>query len=77
MSYESKAKVTKISATSRIAIKDKRTDCYYTVEYAEERELPDGEGVDLKAERDMLWDDVNGIVDHQAAEIYVLIKGEK
>ena len=37
--YESKAKTTKISATSRSAIKIRES--YYTVEYTEERSIPD------------------------------------
>ena len=65
--YESKAKVTKISATSRSAIKIRES--YYTVEYTEERSIPDIEDVDLDAERSMLWNDVNATVDNQVEEI--------
>lgn len=65
--YESKAKVTKITATSRIAIKIK--DNYYTTEYSEERTIPDVEDVDIDAERKILFDDVNAIVDSQCEEI--------
>ena len=65
--YESKAIVTKINATSRIAIKIK--DNFYTVEYSEERSIPDVEGIDVEQERILLFDAVNGVVDAQAEDI--------
>lgn len=65
--YESKAIVTNIKATSRVAIKIR--DNYYTVEYTEERAIPDVDGVDVDAERDILWSDVNRIVDTQCEDI--------
>lgn len=65
--YESKATVTKISATSRVAIRLK--DNYYTVEYSEERTIPDVDGVILKEERAALFDAVNAVVDAQAEDI--------
>lgn len=65
--YESKAQVTEISAVSRVAIKIR--DNYYTVEYNEKRSIPDVEGVDIDAERDILWDEVNRVVDTQAQDI--------
>ena len=65
--YESLALVTKISAISRVAIKIR--DNYYTVEYSEERSIPDIDGVDVELERKLLWDDVNKTVDAQAEEI--------
>ena len=65
--YESKAIVTTIKATSRNAIKI--GDNYYTVEYTEERTIPDVEGVDLEMERNLLFDDVNNIVDKQSEDI--------
>ena len=65
--YESKATVTKISATSRVAIRLK--DNYYTVEYSEERTIPDIDGVILKEERAALFDAVNAVVDAQAEDI--------
>lgn len=65
--YESKAKVTEINATSRVAIKIR--DNYYTVEYSEKRSIPEVEGVDIEAERGLLWNDVNATVDNQANEI--------
>ena len=65
--YTSKAIVTKISATSRVAIKVR--DNFYTVEYSEERAIPDVDGIDIEAERVALFDAVNAIVDAQADDI--------
>ena len=65
--YKSKATVTKIFATSRVAIRLK--DNYYTVEYSEERTIPDVDGVILKEERAALFDAVNAVVDAQAEDI--------
>ena len=65
--YESKATVTKISATSRVAIKVR--DNFYTVEYTEERSIPDVEDVDVEQERWALFDDCNRIVDAQCNDI--------
>jgi hypothetical protein len=67
MGYESKATVTKISATSRVAVKIR--DNFYTIEYSEERSIPDVEGVDMDKERQMLFDDVNATVDDQVEDI--------
>lgn len=67
MAYTSKAIVTEISATSRVAIKVR--DNYYTVEYSEKRTIPDVEDIELEAERVALFDAVNGIVDAQADDI--------
>jgi hypothetical protein len=65
--YESKAVVTSIKAISRVAIKIH--DNFYTVEYQEERNIPDVEGVDVEKERKLLFDDVNAVVDDQAEDI--------
>jgi len=64
---ESKAKVTSIKATSRVALHIK--DNFYTVEYTEERSVPTDIEVDMDHERTVLWDTVNGVVDEQCAEI--------
>lgn len=69
---ESKAKVTKIVATSRASIHIK--DNFYTVEYSEERSIPDIEDVDLNFEREALWADANKIVDAQCEEIIKTFK---
>jgi hypothetical protein len=65
--YESKATVTKISATSRVAIKIR--DNFYTVEYSEERSIPDVGGVDIEQERLALFDACNVVVDAQCNDI--------
>ena len=65
--YESKAVTTQIRATSRASVKIR--DNYYTVEYTEERTIPQVDGVDLEEERKALWDDVNAECDNQIAEI--------
>lgn len=65
--YEVKAKTTKINAVSRVAIKIR--DNFYTVEYSEERTIPDVDGVILKEERTALFDAVNAVVDAQAEDI--------
>ena len=44
--YEPKAKITKIQATSRMSIKVR--DNYFTIEYTEERVIPDLDGVDIR-----------------------------
>ena len=68
MAYEVKGISTKVTATSRVAIKIK--DNYYTVECSEERSIPDVEGVDIEKERQALFDDVNATVDGQIEDIY-------
>lgn len=73
--YASKAVVTNIKATSRIAIKVR--DNFYTVEYSEERAIPDIEGVDLEREQAILFDSVNGVVDQQAEDIIRTFQNKK
>jgi hypothetical protein len=73
--YESKAIVTSISASSRASVKVK--DSYYTVEYSEERSIPDVEGVDIEQERAILWDIANGEVDRQIQDILDSFSGKK
>lgn len=62
--YEPKAVITTIKATSRASLKIR--DNYFTVEYTEERVIPDVEGVDIEQEKLALWDAVNTEVDNQA-----------
>lgn len=66
-SYESKAQISAIKATSRAAIKVH--DNYYTVEYTEERTLPTDIEFDIEKERAILWDTVNAEVDAQIEDI--------
>lgn len=67
INYERKAITTQIKATSRASVKIK--DNYYTVEYSEDRTIPDIEGVNIEEERKILWDDVNNEVDNQIEDI--------
>lgn len=69
--YVSKAVTTTIKATSRASVKIK--DSYYTLEFSEERAIPDqydGGSVDLESERLLLWAEVNAQVDQQIQETY-------
>ena len=70
--YEPKAIISKIQATSRMSLKISRSgkEQYYTIEYSEERVIPDIDGVDIDKEREALWDAVNEQCDEQAAVIY-------
>ena len=70
--YEQKAVTTTIRATSRASVKIR--DNFYTLEYCEERVIPDVEGVDLEAEKRVLWDAVNSEVDKQIEDIYNAVK---
>ena len=75
MEYTPKAIVTEITATSRVAIKVR--DNFYTVEYTEERAIPDVDGIDVEAERLALFDAVNGVVDAQAEDIIRMTQPNK
>lgn len=65
--YISKAKVNVIRATSRASVKIR--DNYFTVEYSEERVIPDDNTVDIEKERALLWDTVNAECDNQILDI--------
>lgn len=65
--YTSKAKTTLIRATSRQSVKIH--DQFYTIEFCEERTIPDMDDVNLVKERQLLWDDVNSECDNQITEI--------
>ena len=73
--YESKAITTQIKATSRVSAKI--FDDFYTLEFSEERTIPDVEGVDLDKEREKLWDDVNYSVDVQMQDTINHVLEEK
>lgn len=73
--YESKAITTQIKATSRVSAKI--FDDFYTLEFSEERTIPDVEGVDLDKERAKLWDDVNYSVDVQMQDTINHVLEEK
>lgn len=61
------AKITSIRATSRASVKIR--DSFYTVEYSEERTLPQDMEYNLAEERRDLWYDVNDEVDKQLEDI--------
>lgn len=65
--YESKAKTTKISYTSRASVKIK--DNFYTVEATEERSIPDVDDINMVEEWKALCIAVDAIVDNQCEEI--------
>lgn len=65
--YEPKAITKTISATSRASVKIRES--FYTLEYSEERVIPDIEGIDLDAERRALWDTCNIEVDNQIRDV--------
>lgn len=71
--YTSKAKVVSIKATSRASISvptSNSNNQYFTVEYTEERSIPDVPEIDLDKERALLWERVNEECDNQIEEIY-------
>ena len=63
--YVSKAKTTSIRITSRASVKV--GDSFYTVEYCEERAIPDD--ADIVQERKILWDEANVECDNQITDI--------
>lgn len=65
-------KTSKISITSRASVKIK--DSFYTVEYSEERVVPDGIEVNLDEERAELWDICNSECDKQIEDIIKYVK---
>lgn len=65
--YISQAKTTKITASSRCAIKIR--DNYYTIEASEERTILDSDNADMEKEWALLFDAVNKIVDNQTEDI--------
>ena len=65
--YISKAIPTSIKATSKCTVKLK--DNYYSIEFTEERSIPDVKDIDIEIERTMLFEDANKVVDNQIKEI--------
>lgn len=72
MEYESKAVIKTIKATSRASVKV--GESYYTVEYSEERIIPDIEDVNIEKERQFLWEDTNAECDNQIEDILKTFK---
>lgn len=67
MSYESKAKITMISGTSKATVQINNN--YYSFSYSEERQLPEDESVNIEQERELLWDTLNSEIDNQVEQI--------
>jgi hypothetical protein len=65
--YETHCSPSKISAISRCAIKVK--DNFYTIECSEERTINSTDGIDMQAEFQMLFDELNTVTDKQCQEI--------
>ena len=65
--YVSKCKTKTISATSRASVKV--GDSFYTLQFTEERTVPQTSIVDLSKEKDLLWDEVNSQVDKQIEDV--------
>lgn len=72
MSYESKAKITMISGTSKATVQINNN--YYSFSYTEERQLPVEDDVNIELERELLWDTLNSEVDKQVEQIVNLYK---
>lgn len=72
MPYEVKAITKTIKATSRASVKV--GESYYTVEYSEEKIIPDIEGIDIEKERQFLWEDINAECDNQIEDILKTFK---
>ena len=67
-----KATITKIQATSRASVKV--NDNFYTIEYTEERTLPQDIEYDIVDEREDLWNTVNNECDNQIEDILKTFK---
>ena len=70
--YKQQATTSKIAISSRASVKVRES--YYTVEYTEERLIPDVPSVDIEKERQMLWDTCNEEVDKQIEDIVKNLK---
>jgi hypothetical protein len=70
--YVSHAVPTKISATSRCAVKVK--DNYYTIEVSEERSINEANGINMDKEYELLFEEVNSVVDKQCEDIIKTFK---
>lgn len=72
MNYQPLGKTTVIRATSRASVKIR--DNFYTVEWSEERSIPDLPEISIEQERELLWDDCNREVDNQIEQIVKAFK---
>ena len=60
-------RTTRIQATQRMSVKIR--DNYYTVEFLEEREVPNNPNIDLEKEKALLFESVQNTVYAQVEEI--------
>lgn len=71
--YESKAKVTKISGVSRAAVRIEDASHnfnFYTFEVGMEKIIPENaEDIDIQAEYDILFNQINDEVDYRITEV--------
>lgn len=67
-----KATTTTIKASSRASVKV--GDSFYTVEYTEERSIPEIDDISIEEERKDLWNTVNGECDRQIEDILKAFK---
>ena len=70
--YNSKAVTTQITATYRMSIKIH--DNFHTVEYTEQRTIPDVDGVNIEKEKQLLWNDVVEEIENQVDDIIASYK---
>lgn len=70
--YVSHAVPTKISATSRCSVHIK--DNYYTIEVSEERSINEANGINMDKEYELLFEQVNSVVDKQCEDIIKTFK---
>ena len=68
--YKTVGITTSIKASSRMSVNIDKN--YFTVEFTEERALP--ENCDVAKEREALWEAVNNEVDNQIQVIYSVFK---
>lgn len=65
--YKRKAVTTQITATYRVSTKIK--EVFHTVEYTEQRQIPDVAGIDIEQEKKLLWGDVVNEIENQIDDI--------
>lgn len=71
-SYVTHTIPTKISATSRCSVHIK--DNYYTIEVSEERSINEANGINMDKEYELLFKQVNSVVDKQCEDIIKTFK---
>jgi hypothetical protein len=73
MPASKQVKTVEIKASSRVSVMI--NDAHYTMEYGETRSVPKTlTEEEVQAEREKLWDTVNGEVDNQVRDVFKLKK---